>query len=209
MSEQLQNEIAVFNENAKALVIVDDKGYVNASEYLASGKAVQKNIDQTFDDIITKAHATHKEAIAKKKSFSVPLFEAIDKIKKIMITYKKKKDDEARTEQLRLDEIARKKADDKRLAEATNLEAQGRPEEAEAALNSESYIAPSAVESAPEVAGVSYRDKWTFAIENPELVPREYCIPDLTAIGAISRSMKGRVKIPGVRIFNDKILVGG
>ncbi len=124
-----------------------------------------------------------------------------------MIAYKKKKDDEAAAERRRLDEIARKEAEEKKLAEAAALEKEGRADEAEAVLNSEDYQAPAAVESAPEVDGVSYRDKWTFEITNPDLVPREYCIPDEKAIGGIARTMKGRVKIPGVRIYNDKIMV--
>jgi hypothetical protein len=42
----------------------------------------------------------------------------------------------------------------------------------------------------PKLAGTSVREVWTAVIVNPDLVPREWCIPDEKKIGALARATK-------------------
>lgn len=58
----------------------------------------------------------------------------------------------------------------------------------------------------PKVAGVSSRQVWRFAITNPELLPREYLLPDEKAIGAVVRALGERANIPGIHIYADTVI---
>jgi len=206
MSEQIETALNNFQTEAKTFVIVTDDHYNDAGEKLKQANRIAVTIDSTFDPIIKKAHEAHKQALNTKKTFSEPLIVAINRIKETMIGYKKKKDAEAEAERRRLDAIARKEQEEKQIRDAQDLADQGRTQEAEATLDQNVFVAPAVVESAPVVSGISYRETWKVVIENPALVPREYCIPDEKAIGAIARSMKGRVQIPGVEIYVEKTM---
>lgn len=55
----------------------------------------------------------------------------------------------------------------------------------------------------PQAEGVSYRSKWVFAVVNPDIVPREYCAPDLAKIREVVQLQKGATKIPGVVVKEE------
>lgn len=66
---------------AKQIQVTDQASFLAAADtYKALGE-VEEKVNQTFDPIIEKAHAAHKEAIAQKKRFSLPLIEAKDYLK--------------------------------------------------------------------------------------------------------------------------------
>lgn len=70
------------------------------------------------------------------------------------------------------------------------------------------YVAPKPVaERLPETK-LQTRDNWTYEVENEALIPREFLVPDYVAIGRVARSTKGKILIPGIRIFNDPIKAG-
>lgn len=55
----------------------------------------------------------------------------------------------------------------------------------------------------PQTEGVSYRSRWVFAIVNADIVPREYCSPDLKKIREVVALQKGATNIPGVAVRED------
>lgn len=57
-----------------------------------------------------------------------------------------------------------------------------------------------ASQAAPVAQGVSTREKFSFVIENPSLVPDEHWVIDEKRIGALVRAAKGAIVIPGVRV---------
>lgn len=58
----------------------------------------------------------------------------------------------------------------------------------------------------PKVQGLSTRESWNIRIVRPKLVPREYCVPDETALRAVAKAMKERFNIPGVEAYRDDIV---
>jgi len=59
------------------------------------------------------------------------------------------------------------------------------------------------IPEAPRTAGLTSRDNWKAEIINPQIIPREYLMPDEKKIGAVVRAAKGQITIPGVRIYNE------
>ena len=69
-------------KEAEAMIVIDKITMDMATIMKKVNDELLKEIDDTFDPIISKANATHKEAIAKKKKHSeIPL-----KVKKILTT---------------------------------------------------------------------------------------------------------------------------
>jgi hypothetical protein len=57
-------------------------------------------------------------------------------------------------------------------------------------------------------AGTSARTNWKFRITDPDLIPRQWLVPDEREIGAYVRMHKDKAVIPGIEIYND-ITIGG
>lgn len=112
----------------------------------------------------------------------------------------------------RLEEQARKDEESRRLNEAAALEreAQATGDVALRAEAEELISAPIETpvvmvqKATPKVEGMSWRDNWKAEVIDANAVPRQYCTPDLSLIGGVVRNSKGAIKIPGVRVYNDR-----
>jgi hypothetical protein len=76
----------------------------------------------------------------------------------------------------------------------------------------ETAMAPRAVQVAapPKVtaAGTSFRTVWRFKVVDLAQVPREYMILNEQMVGALARSTKGAMAIPGIEIYEEKTIGG-
>lgn len=190
-------------EKAKAIIIKSNDDFTKAGEVLTVIKSLRKEIDATFDPIITKAHEAHKEAIAQKKKVDAPLIEAEGIIKPRMAAWNAEQERLRREEEDRLREIARKQEEERRLKEAVAAEQAGNKEEAEAIIEAPIETPPVVVQkTTPKVAGVSFSKQWKFRITDPNKIPRQYLKVDEVAIGGVVRSLKGATNIPGVEVFS-------
>lgn len=63
-----------------------------------------------------------------------------------------------------------------------------------------------AIEITPKASGISEREIWKYEITDANLIPREWLTPDLTKIGQAVKGAKDMLKIPGVRIYSEKVL---
>jgi len=76
-------------------------------------------------------------------------------------------------------------------------------------------MAPVVVESTvPKVAGTGKRENWLFRVTNPELIPREYLMPDdpfdaklYPKIARVVRAMKSAANIPGIEVYAEASLI--
>ena len=194
-------------DQAKMVKIVDAETYKEAGALWKSIEAMKKEVFETFDPIVRKAHAAWKEAIAQKDKYYAPLDEAHRAVKKLMSDYDLEQERLRLAEQRRLEEELRKQEEDRKLQEALDAEASGQKEEA-AAILEEPVTAPPIIlaKTTPKVAGGPvYRTVWKFKIENAALIPREYLVPDEVKIGGVIRASKGMIKIPGVRAYEDRV----
>jgi hypothetical protein len=58
----------------------------------------------------------------------------------------------------------------------------------------------------PEVEGIQYRSIWKFEITDESLIPRDFLTPNILLISGVVQNKKGATDIPGVRVFEEKIV---
>ena len=109
-------------------------------------------------------------------------------------------------------EEARKKREaeeNSALERATQLEAEGKIEEAQEALTAvpekdELIIVPQA--PPPRAEGVYVREHWKFRVIDKAAVPEQYKLVDEQKVGAIVRAMKDGHGIPGIEAYREEII---
>lgn len=185
----------------------------NVEDYEMAGSFLQliakryRQIEEVFDPIVAKAHATWKEACSQRSKLLEPLDQAKKCVNEKLRTFDQEQDRIRRQEEARLAEEAKKKIDDDAIREAEALRAAGEPELADMALQVAAEApAPVVVlpSSTPKMAEMQSRTNWKFRIVNEALIPREYLSPDEKKIGAVVRSQKAMAKIPGVQVYSEK-----
>lgn len=113
-------------EAARGIVILDDDGFQEVGEFLQSIKAERKVWDARCDKAIDAAHKEWKARLGYKAEFCQPLDEAEKIAKDKMAEYDRKRKAEIAAEQKRLDDEARKVAEEKRRLEAERVEAENK-----------------------------------------------------------------------------------
>lgn len=212
---EVENKALSIMDQAKAVKIVDAGSYTVAGLLWKSIKDMMKEVADTFDPIIEKAHASHKEALAQKAKFYAPLEAAYRSVKGLMSTYDAEQERIRLAEQRRLDEIARKAEEERLLQEAIAAEEEARrngatkeeaAQEAEAVIAAPVYVAPVIIPKAtPKLAGGPvYRTIWKFRITDAAKIPRQYLVPDEVKIGQIVRALKRESNIPGIEPYEER-----
>lgn len=178
MTEDKKKEIQTIEKQgvdavaqASALTISNQADYDGCANVLRSIKGLKKEIDNTFDESIKKAHETHKTMVSAKKKHYEPLDEAEKIIKGKSIEWYNEEQRKQREEQARVDEEARKEQDRKRKIkeeqervwrekedakrkEAQRLEDEGKAEEARKAREAADAAAEKADTRAEEAEEV-------------------------------------------------------
>jgi hypothetical protein len=219
-TRKVETECTGMVQLATAMIVATDEDAEHASAALKDIKAIQAEIDATFDPVIKAAHAAHKAATSAKKKHCEPLDTAERLIKNKLGTYvlecRRKAEESARV----AEEAARREAEQKRQAEAERIAADAATRAATANEEDAILIAAEAAAShyalaaAPLVvlppppvaapvktAGVSVRTDYDFRIVNAALLPREYLIPDVVTIRQMVKALRGQTAIPGVAVF--------
>lgn len=198
-------------EKARSIEIKDNESYIRAGELLKAIKDIRKEIDETFDPIVKKAHEAHKEAVSQKKKAEAPLVEAEGIIKPKIASYQDEQERIRLEEERRLQEEAQKQLEEAQLDEAVELERSGQVEEAQAVLQ-EPIQAPTIVlpKTTPKVEGVSSRKVWRYRVKNPLHVKREYLILDEKKIGALVRQLGPQAEAiigkGSIEIYEERII---
>jgi len=215
MSEQkqvqitpLQKDINAAVSNANALVIKDADGLQTASEYLRQCGLRIKAIGMEFDDIVSKANATHKAATSQRKRHLDPVNKAKVIINLKVVQYKQELDRIAAEKRAEETRKAKEAQDAQKLEEAAALQNEGETELAEAVLVEER---PLEIISEPEPVaqpeGMSFRDNWQFEVYDIKSIPAEYLTVDDKAVRGVVKAMKQKTNIPGIRVFNNKTVI--
>jgi hypothetical protein len=69
-------------------------------------------------------------------------------------------------------------------------------------------IAPMVSRPLPKTPGVHTTGYWTFEIVDASKIPAAYLIPDEAKIGRVVRAVSGEIAIPGIRVYEQKTMVG-
>ena len=203
--------------NRKALTYVEQIGTLppiikTPAEYLLGGqiwkdgKALLKEIDEGYNDIIRAAHQLHKKAVARKAKYYSPVEDGVKFVKDLLERFDRDLEEKRQAEERRLREIARKEEEERRLREAIEAEANGEKDIGEAILEEPIYVPPIIIEKeVPKVSGIVFREIWDFEIVDEKLIPFEYLQPNMIKIGSVVRSLKSTTNIPGIRAFSRRV----
>ena len=165
-----QAKIETFKEKVKEIVTVKADGSflatITTAEQFTLSDTVKKMVEEEkkavladIQPLVDDAHALHKKLVAKRESAIAPydaLRNALISGGTAYVREEKRKADEAAAA---LREQARKEAEEAALAEAAELEAEGRIEEAEEVISAPvTYVAPVPVYEAPKADKRIFRD---------------------------------------------------
>lgn len=187
-------------DRAKALKVIDSDSWVRASGMLGVIKDLRKEIDDTLDPVVRKAHDAHKAAVSAKKKVEAPLVEAEAYLRGDMARYKREVD--------AANAAARREAEAERQREVASLEQRGDLPAADAVR-----MAPVVVEAEePPASGVDTRSIWRAEVSDKMAliravaegrVPEAVLAVDAKVLGSLARSLKGALNYPGVRVVED------
>ena len=200
---EIQAETKDVAQRAGEIAIVDEPSCGEAVTFLRAVKTLRKRVGDTFDTPIKAAHEAHKAVIAAKREHDDPLRTAETIVKSKVGAYQ----DEQRRIRLEADRLLREKAElaeeERRLAEAEELEKSGRSAEAEAVIEAPAPVVAVTIPPAPKHQGITTTQRWKFRVTDSSLIPREYLSIDMVKIGGVVRSMKGQTKIPGIVAYPE------
>lgn len=194
---------------AKQFRVSNSEQYQAAGERLKGIKLLLKKVGDTFDPIISKAHAAHREAVARKKEHEQPLMYAEALYKQAMLIYQAEQERVRRAEQTRLEEQARQERE-KLEARAAKAAEKGKEEKAAELMAQAATVATPVLETRiPTVTGISTRSTWKAeVVSKSELikavaagaVPQAALIPDTAFLNQQARSLKSELNYPGVKV---------
>ena len=221
--EVVKQEVLPIPDQANMIVVKDQGTLIKANDFFLTIKALRKKIADTFDPIISKAHAAHKEALNQKAIVEAPLIVAEKYLNGQVTGYKMEQDriraeeeEKNRQEAIRIEAERRQKEEDERLAKAAELEASGAKEEAEALVNEaieekekpiEIYIPPPATPKV-ELEGATVKTFWHAEVTDLKMLCKAIANgmaavnlvePNMTALNGMARSLKKEMNVPGVK----------
>lgn len=202
-------------DQIRAITITSPETYQQMAGVFLTIKALRKEIADTFNPLIQKAHESHRAILAEKKRHDEPLDKAEKEGKSAMQFYDAEQERIRREEERRLQEIARKAEEERKLQEALEAEQAGDKEAAEEILQEEIYVPPVSIPKAtPKVSGVVFRTTWKHRVTNlKELVkavaegkaPLQCLQANDVFLGAQTRAMKTPGNIyPGVEAYSER-----
>lgn len=215
----LETRALSWPDQARQLPVTTDEHYQLAGAKLLDIKALRKEIADTFDPIISKAHAAHKAACDEKRRHDAPLSDAESILKQGMLGYQQAQQRKAAEERARREAEQRRAEEELRLAEATALEEAGEPEQAAAVLVAPSIAPPVVVAPpVPQVKGISTKTTFKGILENKAALVKAIAagtVP-LAAVDVNNAVLQGQARMlgtelawPGVRVVAEQSLAAG
>ena len=207
--KSLEIEASAIRGGFKKIEVIDNQGYEATCEYRKTVKAYEKRVHEYADADISSADKLHGSLIAKRNELLSPVELVLPKIDQALRDYDNEQDRLRKAEEVRLQALARKQEEDRRLADAALLEAQGDKKEADAVLAEPVHVPPVVLaKTTPKVQGISYKEIWKYKIVDASRIPPAYLKPDEVRIGQVVRALKGSCNIPGVKAYPDKTVAG-
>lgn len=222
--EVVRTQALTWPEKVRDLVIQDAESFGMANALTKSIQLLRKEIGAVFDPIIGKAmeakraaEASRKEAVEQRAKVEAPLVEAEGILYPKIDAYVQEEKRKAAEEEARIRETARKAIDDAKLGAALEAEQHGDMEAAEAIINTPTTTPKPHVE-VPKAASLSFREDWSAEVVNlMELVkavaagqaPLAYLMASHIALNQQARSLRGEMRIPGVKAVMKRIPVRG
>lgn len=223
--EEVEQRALTLPEKADHIRIMDADTFKEAAEFTLTLRAIKKEIDNTFDPIVKKAHEAHKEAVAQKKKVMEPVEHAQKIIDKKIGDFHAEQERIRKAEEDRLrreaEERARKEEEERRLEEASRYEQEGDTEMAEAILEApitpQAVIVPKVESQAPKIEGLSVAKTYKAEVVSlAQLVqavaqgqaPIALLEVNQTALNGMARALKEAFCVPGCRVVVESSVRG-
>ena len=223
-------EVATAADGLKAIKqVTNDAEARTANAALKAAKAVWNIVHHAKTgkriEITRELDALKKRIIAAADESTKLLDEPMETVNKLLADYAERK----LAEQRKAEEEERKRREAEAIAaaEAAAKEAEmaakfggagaeaPEPEQPAPSADAPEVVEPEVVEpqkKKPVVAGITVRTTWTFSVDDPDAVPREFCKPDEVLIRQYMQNAKANgakletLRIPGVA-FTEKVSV--
>jgi hypothetical protein len=201
---EIESQALVMSQQARLITVTDKMSMEIADNTVDEiGKAITR-INSHYKPLADAAFKSHRLITAQWNEMKRPLEDVKTHLVNQVKSYQRKVREEAEAEQRRLDEIARKQEEDRRLAEALEAEQSGNVEEAQAIIEEEMFVpTPIVRPDVPKVDNRKYATRWAWTVTDINKVPREYLIVDQIKMNGIVRAMKGGTHIPGIQVYED------
>jgi hypothetical protein len=215
---ELQAESSALIHEAQSLAIVDDATFSAAAEFMNGCAALRKKIVSAFADPKKKADEAHKSICALERTQLEPVAVAEAIAKKRISEYRAAQEQRAAEERRRLEAIAKKQEEDRRLQEALDAEADGDSAAAEEIIAAPIVTPPVRVAPPTPKAAVSFREVWKWDLEGfHDLVkhcaahPEDLCYLSINTVN-VNRDVttrKSAFNKPGIRVYSEKVVAAG
>ena len=226
---QITEKAIVLAQEAQSLVVRDQQTANRATELILAGKEMVKKIKDYFNPLKKAADEAKKKLLDAEKAELQKVEPYVEKLQASLAAWRleeerKRREAEeaarrAEFERKRLEEELLRKAEEARRLEEEKKRLEG--EEAarkareeferrvleEAVAKEARIMPPPPVPEKPKTEGLTLRENWTFEIVDASQIPREYLVPDLVKIRKVVTALKDKTNIPGVRVFNQPIVV--
>ena len=210
---ELEERALTITEKVNTLVIMNQNELELAGVLLLNTQLLIKEIHDTFDSIVQKAHDTHKESIFKRKKHLDPAEQNEWVIKNKISGY------------IQACELERQKEEDKKRIEAEKKEQVLKDKATEALKNGDEKKAEKYIEKAADVvmpsvapkyekpANVGVVTRYRAEITDRNLIPImlngiELRPPDMKALNKLAQISRGMFDIPGIKIVAEKTISG-
>jgi len=219
--DEVEKLVPAVVAQAQQMTVIDADDYEMACSFLTLIATRKKQVGETFDPIVQKAHSTWKEAIAQRAKFLDPLDMAEVNVKNKVTSWRMEEERKRRAEEYRLSVIAKQEAEARAQAEAAALAASGDKELAKIVLE-EAAAAPAPVIVAPSTVpkqeGIAKKTNWKWRYKQgefealTEMVKAAAADPKLlgylcfneSAVGATVRAQKDITQIPGIEVYPEE-----
>lgn len=203
---ELEKNVLAAPQKAAELKITSPETYVLAAEFGKTIKGWEKEIKAIHDPICDERHRLHKEATSRRGKYLTALAAAENAIKDAMRKWDEERERIRLAEELRIREEVRKRDEEARLAEAIQLEAEGKIEEAQAVFE-EPIRTPTVVipKETPKVSGVSGRKPLKWRITDESKIDRKYMCVDPVKINAEIKisGRKAEAIVGGIEVYEE------
>lgn len=175
-------------QRGEQLSIQSTDEYEAAAEYLKGATALIRTIqfhyrgDDEHPGALRIADKLHDKLIADEKKDILPVQNVIERVKGLMLGWQ---------------------SIQKKLAEKKQAELQAKADQRGGPMVPQMQVQT----SVPSIGGISGRSTWSAVIDDQDLIPREYMIPDMKALNAAAKRMKDKFNIPGARAVEDRNVV--
>ena len=152
--------------------------------------AEQRRIQAVADEQARKEREKQEQAAARQRAIEAEARQKADAARRA-------------AEQASADERARllKEAEAAdRKANAAAIKVEAKEEQAAAVVAPVVHVAP----VAPATSGVSTVKRWKARVTDMDKVPRQFLLPNQTALDAYARAVKGAMPVPGVEFYQEE-----